>query len=301
MEKNSIKIVFIGMGKYTIGCLNAVTGKNYDVVGIVQSVRKKKKYTLWDRITIEKGSLKRFAETHNIPYMYTDDLNGDRCIEFLKSVGCNLICIASAGQLLKERIIDIPANGVINAHSSLLPAYRGANPSYWIIRNQEKTGGVTIHYIDKGMDSGDILIQKKFDIPYKYSYGEYDDKIAEVAGQCYLEVLDMLCGGNLKPEKQSKEGGAVARRIEDKEYKLDFDKLSRKETFHYLFGTDALNHICKSILFQYKVLDPCEGKKSKHSIQCKDGFVYYERCFNPGILIRKLASLILGKIRIKSL
>ena len=151
------------------------------------------------------------------------------------------------------------------------------------------------------MDSGDILIQKGFDIPYKYSYGEYDDKIAEVAGQCYMEVLAMLCDGNLKPQKQLKEGGVIARRIQDEEYKLDFDKLSRKETFHYLYGTDALNHIYKSILFQYKALDPCEEKKSEYSIQCKDGYVYYEKYFNLGILIRKLACLILAKIRIKSI
>lgn len=301
MEKDSVKIVFIGMGKYTIGCLEAVIGKNYNVVGIIQSVRKKKKYSLWDRITINKGSLKKFSECNKIPYMYTDDLNSECCIDFLKATNCNLICVASAGQLLKGKIINYPVYGVINAHSSLLPNYRGANPSYWVIRNQEKVGGVTIHYIDEGMDSGDLLFQKEFDIPYKYSYDEYDDKIAEVAGECYVEVLDMLCDGKLHPKEQNKEGGMIAKRIQNEDYKIDFKRLNKRETFHYLYGTDALNHINENILFRYKAIDPCEDKKGKYFIKCKDGVVYYERYINLNSFIRQLASLILGKIRIKKI
>lgn len=301
MEKESLKIVVIGMGKYTIGCLNAILEKEYNVVGIIQSVRKKQEYSLWDRLTIEKGSLKRFAYTYKIPYMYTDNLNDNKCIDFLKSVDCNLICVASAGQLLKGEIINFPSNGVMNAHSSLLPEYRGANPSYWVIRNQEKAGGVTIHYIDDGMDSGDVLIQKKFEIPYKYSYKEYDDKIAKIAGECYLEVLDLLCGDNLCPQKQIKDDGFIAKRIQDKDYNIDYNLYSRKEVFHYLFGTDALNHINKSILFQYEAIDPCDEIKGKYSIQCKDGLVYYNRFFSLNLFIRKMAGLLLGKIRIKAI
>lgn len=131
---------------------------------------------------------------------------------------CNLICVASAGQLLKGKVLDIPQYGLLNAHPSLLPEYRGANPTYWIFRNQEKKGGVTIHYIDEGMDTGDYLLQKEFDIPYDCTLDKYNKTISEIAGLSYVEVLDGLATSTISSVPQNGEGRCVARRITRKDY-----------------------------------------------------------------------------------
>lgn len=176
-------------------------------------------------------------------------------------------------QLLKDIIIEFPKYGVLNAHSSLLPKYRGTNPSYWVIRNQEKVGGVTIHYIDKGMDTGSILEQQNFEIPVEYSYSQYDKKIAEVAGKCYVKVLDDLCNDRLQPREQKAESGFVANRIMDEDYKLDFAQMSSTEVYHYMYGTNAIQHIYKSLLFDYDILPPRDKALGNYDIVCKDGVI----------------------------
>ncbi|MBE5943863.1 MAG: hypothetical protein E7258_02975 [Lachnospiraceae bacterium] len=299
MKKN-LNIVFIGMGRYTIGALEALIENGFKVVGIIQSVRKKETYSLWDLISIKMGSLRKFAKKRNISYMYTDNLNDFSCTEFLKEKKCNLLCVASAGQLLKGEILKYPEYGVMNAHSSLLPQYRGANPSYWVIRNQENFGGVTIHYIDEGMDSGDILFQKKFEIPRNISYQDYDKTIAKVAGECYVTVLNNLCDGNINRQQQQSYDDFIARRIKESEYKLDFKNMNKSEVCHYLYGTDALNHIYKSGLFSYKINEDTL-KNSKFQIECQDGIITVEKIFNFKMMIRHLVAKTLSRIRIKNI
>lgn len=293
------KIIFIGMGQYTIGCLEQVIEK-YKVVGIIQSIRKKEKYTMLDIVAVKYGKLRKFATNHNIPYMYTDDLNGEKVLNFLKKADCNLICVASAGQLLKGEIFNVPQYGILNAHSSLLPEYRGANPTYWIFRNQEKVGGITIHYIDKGMDTGNFLVQKEFDIPYKYSLTEYDKKISELAGECYVQVLNGLTDGSLQPKPQVGTGKYIARRVSSSDYCMNLDKMPASQVYHFLYGTDGINKIYEGVFFDYSIGDAKQGKSErKLDIVCKDGYIPVFKSFNFKNCILKCLFKFLSLIPIK--
>lgn len=81
---------------------------------------------------------------------------------WVKSLSPDLIVVYSMSQLLKENIYSIPRFGTINLHPSYLPEYRGPNPIFWMYYNMEKQGGVTVHYIDQGEDTGNIILQKRY-------------------------------------------------------------------------------------------------------------------------------------------
>ena len=175
----------------------------------------------------------------------------------------------------------MPRYGILNAHPALLPDYRGANPTYWIFRNQEKVSGITIHYIDQGMDTGNFLVRKEFDIPYKYSLTEYDRKLSEVAGECYVQALNGLAEGTLQSKPQVGMETCIARRVPSTEYGMNLDKMSANEVYHFLYGTDGVNKIYESIFFDYSIGDAKQGKpKGTLDIICKDGYIPVLKSFD---------------------
>lgn len=161
-----MKIVFWGTGSdFSLAHVAAIQ-EGFSLSGIVDSAPRGstgKRTALLRR----RSALYKFAKEHNIPYFYSLNNSSPDVANFLRSVDCELICVASMPGLLKENIIRIPTKGVINAHSAKLPNYRGPNPDFWIFYNGEEEGACTIHYIDIGEDTGDILSQECFPIPFR--------------------------------------------------------------------------------------------------------------------------------------
>lgn len=142
IRKEDICITFIGTSSsYSLSCLDAIRKDGFQVVALIDSHRKKKKYTRWDKRMMQKSLLRKYGAEKGIPVRVTDDMNAFEIERFIRECGTSLICVASACQLLKENIINIPSHGVMNAHGALLPDYRGANPPYWIFLNHEHEGG----------------------------------------------------------------------------------------------------------------------------------------------------------------
>ncbi len=102
------------------------------------------------------------ARDFGIPVFHCSSVNSERCREFIKSLSPDLIISAYFNQILKPDIISIPKIGALNIHPGWLPAYRGAMCYFWILKNGEDRGGVTVHWIDEGIDTGAILARKSF-------------------------------------------------------------------------------------------------------------------------------------------
>ena len=110
-------------------------------------------------------SLKSFAKKEKIPYYYMNKGSDKNLENWVKCINPDIIVVYSMSQLLKENIFSIPKYGTINLHAGLLPNYRGPFPYFWMYYNTDKKGGVTVHYIDEGEDTGDIIYQEVYDIP----------------------------------------------------------------------------------------------------------------------------------------
>ena len=109
-------------------------------------------------------TLKDFSDKYGIEYIYPVNINSPEFIQMVKSYNCDLFVSMSFNQIFKVDIINVPRLGVINCHAGKLPFYRGRNILNWALINDEKEFGITVHYIDEGIDTGDILKQRCFEI-----------------------------------------------------------------------------------------------------------------------------------------
>ena len=106
-------------------------------------------------------TLKNFSLKYNIDYLFPVNINSAEFIHKVKEYDCDLFVSLSFNQIFREEIIGVPKGGIINCHAGKLPFYRGRNVLNWVLINGEKHYGVTFHAIDKTIDTGDILLQKK--------------------------------------------------------------------------------------------------------------------------------------------
>ena len=110
-------------------------------------------------------SVKSVCQEYNTHYSHCDDLNSQSFLQHCQELNIELIASVSPSPIFKEDLINLPKHGCINIHTAKLPKYRGLYPTYWAMTHGEKTIGVTIHYIEKGIDTGKIILQDELEIP----------------------------------------------------------------------------------------------------------------------------------------
>ena len=123
---------------------------------------------------------------------YINDINAPSFVEKIRELKPDLIVVAIFSQILKKDIINIPTMGCINIHPSLLPKYRGPNPYFWVLHNKEKETGVTIHYINEGIDSGSIIASRAMPVTTVDTEYSLRSKAAKIAPDLLLEVIKMF-------------------------------------------------------------------------------------------------------------
>ena len=130
-------------------------------------------------------TLKNFSERYGIDYLYPVKINTPEFIETAKSYNCDLFVSMSFNQIFRQAIINVPPKGVINCHAGKLPFYRGRNILNWALINDEKEFGITVHYVDEGIDTGDIIKQQIYPISETDDY----NSLLEVA---FIECSEIL-------------------------------------------------------------------------------------------------------------
>ena len=132
--------------------------------------------------------------------------------------------MAAFGQILSQEILDLPKYGCLNIHASLLPKYRGASPIQRVIIDGEAETGVTIMQMNAGLDTGDMLYQKKISITSEDTFETLHDKLMVLGGEAITEALPLLEAGKLTPEKQDDAKTCYAALITKEMGRLDFTK-----------------------------------------------------------------------------
>ncbi len=106
----------------------------------------------------------KLALEHNIPLLKCNRVNDRDTIEFLRALTPDLIVSAYFNQIVEKDVLSIPPFGILNIHPGWLPAYRGAMAYFWVLKNGSDTGGVSVHWMDEGIDTGQLLARKRFSI-----------------------------------------------------------------------------------------------------------------------------------------
>jgi len=153
-------------------------------------------------------SVKLVCEKYNIPCSKTFKINAKEVISELKGLQPDIIFSVSSPQIFKEDFIALPLKGCLNIHSSLLPSYRGQNANFWVMAKGEKETGVTIHYINPGIDDGDILLQEKIVIQNDWSLHDLYMKAIETGSNMIAKSLQLVYQDKVTTKKNDVSKGS---------------------------------------------------------------------------------------------
>lgn len=213
----SLKVVFMGTPEFAVPIVKLLND-NYEVVGVVtqpdKMVGRKKIMTPPPvKVVSEELGLKVFQPRHiKEEYQPILDLKPD------------LIVTCAYGQILPEEILNYPKYGCINVHASLLPKLRGGAPIHHAIIDGYKETGITIMYMSKKMDQGDILTQVKTEIRDDDTLGTLQYKLSEMAKDLLKATIPLLIDKKIVPLKQNEEEATYGYNISREEEKIDFNK-----------------------------------------------------------------------------
>ncbi len=153
-------------------------------------------------------SLAELARARGLARLELPPLRSPAAVASIDARNPDLILVAAFGQILKPRLLEIPRLGCVNLHPSLLPAYRGPNPFYWVLRQGERTTGVTFHRIDAGIDTGPILVQRELEILPGERERSLERRATELAVALLPELIAGLRAGTLEARPQPADGAS---------------------------------------------------------------------------------------------
>ncbi len=204
-----MKVVFMGTPDFSVGALEAIIAAGHQVTAVVTQPDKPKGRGKEIQVT----PVKACALSHGIPVFQPVRVKEPEAVEVLRGYEADIFVVAAFGQILSEEILSMPFYGCVNIHASLLPKYRGAGPIQWAIINGEKTTGVTIMQMDKGIDTGDMLLKREVEIDSGETGDSLHDKLAAAGAKLIVEALEKLERGELTPMKQPEDGASYAKML----------------------------------------------------------------------------------------
>ena len=220
MDLKSLKIIFMGTPEFSVPILNALI-KNYQVSAVVTQPDKK----VGRKQVLTPSPIKKLAEENKIVVLQPAKLKDNtEFLEIVKNLKPDLIVVAAYGFILLKDLLTIPSYGVINAHASLLPKYRGASPIQSVILNGEKESGITIMQINEKMDEGDILAQDNVKISENETYTSLHDKLSILGADLLLKTIPKWLNNEIKPQKQDNARASYCKLLTKENGKIDWHK-----------------------------------------------------------------------------
>ena len=176
-------------------------------------------------------TIESLARKYHIPLLQSDDLSNEEFLAKIKELNPDYI-LCSVAQILKRKVFETLGKKLINAHGSYLPQYRGAAQYVWYLLNGDAQFGVTIHYMEAGMDTGDIIFQRKFEYSPDWSAYRLHYQIALEWGRMFNEFIEQYASGEIKAVAQLEEEASVTRMPTSEDLMLFKEKGKRLMTWH---------------------------------------------------------------------
>ena len=218
-----MRVIFMGTPDFAVPSLQALLTR-HEVVAVVTQPDKPKGRGK----KLQPTPVKAVALEHGIPVLQPVKVREPEVIEQLRGYGADLIAVTAFGQILPEEILNMPKYGCINVHGSLLPKYRGAAPIQWAVLDGEEKTGITTMYMEKGLDTGDMIDKAEVVLDKKETAGSLHDKLMVLGADLLLETLKKLEDGTAVREKQNDEESCYAKMLSKDMGQIDFTKSARE-------------------------------------------------------------------------
>jgi methionyl-tRNA formyltransferase len=201
MNSQDLRIIFLGTPEFAVASLSALVDAGCNIVGVVTAPDKPGGRGM----QLQQSAVKKYAAEKELKILQPEKLKNPQFLAELKSLNADLQVVV-AFRMLPEAVWNMPPQGTINVHGSLLPQYRGAAPINWAIINGEKETGVTTFKLKHEIDTGDILLQEKILIRDDETAGELHDRMKKIGAQLLVRTVEGLADGSLKETPQSSIG-----------------------------------------------------------------------------------------------
>ena len=229
-----LKIGFMGTPSFAVPILNSLIKDNYHIEFV---------YTQSGRpagrgLRKKNSEIYEVAKTKNINIRVPEKLDHEE-IDFISNKEIDIIIVAAYGLILPERILKIPKYGCLNVHASLLPKWRGAAPIQRSIMAGDKKTGISYMLMDKGLDTGPVILQKETQIGENDNFLKVHDSLSLIASQTISETILKFIEGKLAAKEQNDDIASYADKIEKHETKIDWN-LTAKEIRNLIYSLSPL-------------------------------------------------------------
>jgi methionyl-tRNA formyltransferase len=200
-----MRIVFIGTGEIGVPTLRALQESEHDLAGVV--TQPDKPVGRHQKVTappVKKALLGDLLKASPARALQPAKIKDRQSIKEIRELSPDAIVVMAYGQILPREILGIPKIACLNLHASILPRWRGAAPIQAAIAAGDRETGITVMYMDEGLDTGDVLLRRKIDILPTETGGSLHDRLAEIAPEALLESLQLLADGNAPRIPQDK-------------------------------------------------------------------------------------------------
>ena len=216
------RILFMGTAPFAVPSLKKIVSSNNHLVGVYTSPAKKANRGM--KLSI--SPVAEFAEAKNIEISSPPSISSSEELKKLQEMNLDMIIVVAYGLILPEEVINLPKLGCFNVHASLLPRWRGAAPIQRAMIDGDQTTGVTIMKMDKGLDTGDIGLQKEIKIE-KQNYSELEKELANEGAKLLINFIDKL-DGSIQFAKQNDTQACYAKKLQKQESLIDWTENAEK-------------------------------------------------------------------------
>lgn len=215
-----MRVIFMGTPIFALPSLEALRARGEDLIAVV---------TQPDRPqgrgqALTPPPVKVAATRAHIPVQQPEKVRHPEFLEWCRTAAPDLIVVVAFGQILPKALLDIPRQGCINVHASLLPKYRGAAPIAWAIIRRETETGITTMQMDPGMDTGPMLLQRSTPIRPDDTAATLGERLSELGAQTLNETLDALKVGRLSPMPQDSSQATLAPLLKKDDGRIDWQQ-----------------------------------------------------------------------------
>ncbi len=259
-----MRIVFMGTPEFAVPSLGALLDAGHEIVGVVTATDK---FGGRGKKQLLQSPVKKFALERGLPVLQPRNLKDPAFVAQLEALKPELAVVV-AFRMLPEVVWSLPPRGTINLHASLLPKYRGAAPINWAIINGEKVTGLTTFFIQKEIDTGDIILQREMAIGPEETAGELHDRMMVAGAELVVDTVKLIESGNYELKKQDDSQATPAPKIFHETCAIDWDQPVDR-VYDFIRGLSP--YPAAWTTFQGKQLDIYRCKKEKAAHELKPG------------------------------
>jgi methionyl-tRNA formyltransferase len=214
----------MGTPAFAVASLRCLTEAGHEICGVFTQPDKPKNRGM--KLTF--SPVKEYALSQNLPVYQPLKMRDGTALSLVRELAPELIVVAAYGKILPEEILNVPPRGAINVHSSILPKYRGAAPINWAILNGETETGVTIMYMAKALDAGDMILTERTPIAPDEDAAALTERLAALGGAALLTAIRQIADGSVQRTPQDESRQTYAPMLTRELSPIDWHRSSRE-------------------------------------------------------------------------